>query len=322
VRVTGISKGSRAVLEAAAAASLTRSYSLEEPGRLISSFWNGHFAVASAEWDRRVVAGAEDPSQPFPAHTAAPTSETSEEVCETAGALSEAIALLVDMHAELEDRKGSLTRRMWNRLETYVEGLSRAPAQPAAPEPTAYEAAMRCKTKCANVYEVRDASGIVVEETRDIESAGKAAIAGGPDWTWRMKPAAPEPSAQKTERLQHARDWMGLDQSRCTTSGRLLSSSPVLRPAAPEPSAERAAKERYLLQCEVAESLRVKLESAESQLAAVHEVAQRAERRVELYPGLKGSTYYAAYLEILALLVRGLTPATSPGADPGEGTEP
>lgn len=58
--------------------------------------------------------------------------------------------------------------------------------------------------------------------------------------------------------------------------------------------------------------------TAEAKLAAVNEVAQRAEKRVGLYPGLKGSTYYAAYLEILALLVRGATPATSPGAKEGE----
>jgi hypothetical protein len=72
--------------------------------------------------------------------------------------------------------------------------LSRAPAQPAAPEPTAYEAAMRCSSECTNVYEVRDSLGHVVNETRDIQAAAREAVAGGPNWTWRMKPAAPEPS--------------------------------------------------------------------------------------------------------------------------------
>jgi hypothetical protein len=51
------------------------------------------------------------------------------------------------------------------------------------------------------------------------------------------------------------------------------------QPAAPvpEPSAEPVAKERYLLQCEVAESLRVKLERAESKLGAVREVVRERE---------------------------------------------
>jgi hypothetical protein len=37
-------------------------------------------------------------------------------------------------------------------------------------------------------------------------------------------------------------------------------------------------------------------------LAQVRDIVQRAEERARTYPGLTGSTYYAAYLEILALV--------------------
>lgn len=90
--------------------------------------------------------------------------------------------------------------------------------------------------------------------------------------------------------------------------------------AAPEPSAPGlmplTPREHWMAQ-KANDEHQARL-TAEAQLAAVNEVAQRAEKRVGLYPGLKGSTYYAAYLEILALLVRGATPATSPGAKEGE----
>jgi len=40
----------------------------------------------------------------------------------------------------------------------------------------------------------------------------------------------------------------------------------------------------------------------DERLAQVRAVVARAEERVGMYPGLRGSTYYGAYLEILTLL--------------------
>ena len=52
---------------------------------------------------------------------------THQRVVAAESALASARTLLGDLHAELEDRGGALSRKTWNRLETYVEEVAAHP---------------------------------------------------------------------------------------------------------------------------------------------------------------------------------------------------
>lgn len=118
--------------------------------------------------------------------------------------------------------------------------LSGAPAQPARSQPT------------------------IAELTEQWDDPQSYSYGAAQDDSAPAQPAASTPVT--AEQIEEA-------IARGVRDARIVAGDPVM-PAAPEPSAEPVAKERYLLQCEVAESLRIKLLAAEAQLAAAQRMAE------------------------------------------------
>jgi hypothetical protein len=166
-----------------------------------------------------------------------------------------------------------LVRHLLEKLIAAEKEVARAPAQPAAPEPSADE-------------EFDDFKPVSEPERREVGIVvPRAELA-------RLRAAESQLTAVRevaTHCPPNAAYWR-----QCDAMARIRA---LLTPA-PEPSAEPVAKERYLLQCEVAESLRVKLQA----VAEVRDKLLLLAVEFRLNPQV-----HSTYMECAARITKALT---------------